>query len=155
MPLPPNPYAEPPPAAKPPPVSPSSSSQVGLVRPIIAGVVAAAGGAVLWWASYKLLGSVWLAPLIIGVGVGLAMRLAGRGDHRAVGVAAAGLTVLASLVGYVWTDITLVPWLNNYSPTVGEAVKRFLGDVQALVLIALGAYLAFVIARRRPKGDLP
>lgn len=118
--------------------------------PIAAAVVVALLGPVLWAGCYRFLGgAVWIPPLLIGLGVGLAIRfLAPRNDSR-LSVLAAVLTVLSCVAGYVVTDVALVVWVDpSYRPTLGDALTRFVNDYFVLILVAVGAYLSYVVSSK-------
>ena len=144
-----NPYAQQSQDLLEPPAQPPSQRPDGSVPwlVIVAGFVVAVAGPFLWCGLYKAR-LVWMAPLLIGVGIGLAMRLLGRSAHPAVPVTAVILSVLSCVAGYVAVDLTLITWLNNYQPTIGDAIGRFFREFQVVILVAFGAYLSFLIAGR-------
>ena len=148
-----NPYAQQSQQLLEPPTQPPSQRPDGSVPWLVvaAGFVVAVAGPFLWCGLYKVQ-LVWMAPFLIGVGIGLAMRLLGRSAHPAIPVSAVILSVLSSAAGYVATDTMLIAWANNYQPTIGDAIGRFFRDFQMVVLVAFGAYLSFLIARRSGGG---
>ena len=117
---------------------------------VIAGMVAAAIGPLLWYGTYDYLGAVWMAPLLIGLIVGMAVRSVG-GPARDLrpAVAACVLTVLGCAAGYILTDQTLV-WVEQ--PTLGQSIRHLLSDLTAVVLIALGTYLSYLLTGPRLPG---
>ncbi len=84
------------------------SSRGNLVLALIAGFAAAFIGALLWIAIT--LSTGWNASLVaLGVGlmVGLAIRMSGRGSHFIYGVLGAGFTLLGCLAGQMGVALQL------------------------------------------------
>lgn len=127
--------------------------------PIVAGLVAAAVGPLIWVGVYVTVGAVWIAPLLIGLLVGLAIRFTSRpGAPNWLALYAAALTALGCFVGYVWTDLAFMKWIDPATgqpvqPAFADAARRFLNDLFSILLIAIGAYIAYAVSRRAPGGE--
>ncbi len=122
------------------------------IVPILAMVLAAVVGPFIWVGFYQVAGSALLPPLIIGLLIGAAGRFTGNTDAR-LSILAALLTIGACYAGYVYVDMHILKWTFNnqpVQPTIGDASKRFFGDLVMLILIALSAYFAFALATRKP-----
>lgn len=121
--------------------------------PYAAGVVGAVLAFFLWGLLYKQMnGNQWLAPVLTGLVIGGAMRLAGKQPAPRVGTVAVLFTVVTALAGYIYRAINLIPWnpVNGqpFTPTVGDTMRYlFNNDMMSVILIAFGTYLAFIIAR--------
>lgn len=114
-----------------------------LVPSIVAGVVAAALGPLLWIGCWKALHTTWIPAIGVGALIGLSMRLVGRSNDRKLQVVAVILTVASAIPSYVWWDSYLwTPFM------LGESVKRMVGDFQFVILTAVAAYLAYLLAHR-------
>jgi hypothetical protein len=121
-----------------------------LAGAMIGGIVVAAVGPVVWYGMLKSIGNAWIPPLLIGAGIGLVMRVIGRSADVRLSIAASILTVVSCAGGYLWADSLL------WKPFIfGESVKRMLNDLPSIALIAVGAYFAFVLARRLPAASAP
>lgn len=129
--------------------------------PYAAGVVGAVLAFFLWGLLYKQMnGNQWLAPVLTGVVIGGAMRLAGKQPAPRMGTVAVLLTVVTALAGYIYRAINLIPWnpVNGqpFTPTVGDTMSYLLNhDMMSALLIAFSAYLAFMIARSYPQMYAP
>jgi len=117
---------------------------------ILVAIVAACLGPLLWYGFYRAFNSSIIPPFVIGISIGVALRVVGKSNDQRVSIIAAVLTVLSCFAGYVWTDMALVPWTPP--STFMQAVSHFLGDYLSLLLVAVSTYLAWIIARR---GDTP
>jgi hypothetical protein len=126
-----------------------TDTKPSIVPSVVAGVVVAAVGLVLWVACYKYLGAVWIGAIGIGLLIGLAMRLVGRANEGKLQVIAAVLAAVSSVAGYLVTYLFVIQWVDpTYTPAIGDAVKRLAGDLPVVLMIAIGAYLAYVLAHR-------
>lgn len=118
----------------------------------IVGLVIASIGPLFWYCMVKSMSNNWIPALLIGACVGAAVRFAGRSTDRRLSVIATGLTIISCVVGYVWADtmhpVTLV--LHNFS--IPAALKHLVNDLKVVVLIAVSAYLSFIIAVRVPRA---
>ncbi len=112
--------------------------------PLLAALGVAIAGPFIWVGLYTGMNNGWIAPPLIGLLVGAAMRMTMKHGDRRLQVAALILTVLACIVGYVWTDLAYVPWIVK--PDLFGALKHMLNDFTAVLLMALGAYIAWVMA---------
>ncbi|MFW6060034.1 MAG: hypothetical protein ACODAQ_07615 [Phycisphaeraceae bacterium] len=114
---------------------------------VIAGALVAAGGVPLWYGIFDALGTAWMAPLLIGVAVGAAVRfVGGKPRDMRPAIAACALTVLSCAAGYILTDQTQV-WVDQ--PTLAQSARHLASDFQSVILIALGTYFAYLFARPR------
>ena len=121
-----------------PPTTPSLQ-----VPPLIVAIVIAIAGPFLWVGLYVGMQNGWIAAPLIGLLIGIGMRLTMKHGDRRLQIVASVLTVLSCVVGYVWVDMVYI-WV--VPPTVFEALKHMLNDFTAILLIALGAYIAWVMA---------
>jgi hypothetical protein len=118
------------------------------ITALIAALVAAALGPLIWVGCYLWFGYAYVAGLLIGLAIGGAMRLAGRSGSPALPVIAVVLTVLAALVGFVWVEQSFIKWNPGFEPGVGESLARFFRDISALLFTGFGAYIAYTMAPR-------
>lgn len=128
------------------------NTQLSMIPSVIAGVVVAAVGPVIWIGCHRLLGpaSIWIAMIGVGPLIGLAMRSVGRSNDRKLQAIAVVLTVISAVIGNIWWDSYL------YTPfMLGESIKRMVGNLQFAIFTALGAYLAYLLARRNPSPTAP
>ncbi|MCC6681306.1 MAG: hypothetical protein IT445_10445 [Phycisphaeraceae bacterium] len=120
---------------------------------IAAGFITAAVGPFIWIGCWKL-HAVWLAAVGNGVLIGLVMRLTNRSGEPVVPAMAAAFTAVACIVGYLVTDLCVIEWFDSVTgqpvqPNLIDALGRLVADLGAIILIALGCYLAFIIVRAR------
>jgi hypothetical protein len=129
-----------------------------LAAGLLAGLVAAAVGAGLWAALTLLTGarSAWIA-LGIGLLVGYAVRVAGRGLDLVFSFGAAALALVGCLVGNLLAACGAiarrrgVPFgevLDALDPETAIELMRASFDAADLVFYAVGAVQAFKLARR-------
>lgn len=122
--------------------------------PYVAGVVGAVAAFFLWGFLYKQMTNTWLAPLLGGVIIGGAMRLAGDKPVPHGGLVAVGLAAVSGLAGYAYRHIVLMVWTLNGQPLKPDLNNAFTflfnSDMMSAILIAFGSYLAFIIARSYP-----
>jgi len=131
---------------KPPPSLPP-------ILPIAAIIVAMAVAVVLFPLIYTSLNrNQWLAPLLAGPLVGVAIRFTSKGRLPKAGTIAIIATLAACLVGYVVRHVGYIKWVDpTFKPTVGHAFEwLFSSDLMSILLIAMSAYLAFSIAAAIP-----
>ena len=133
-------------------MSDNTTKRSNLILGSIAGLVIASIGPLFWYCMVKSMSNNWIPALLIGACVGAAVRFAGRSTDRRFSVIATGLTIISCVVGYVWAD-TLV--LHNFS--IPAALKHLVNDLKTasrnvVVLIAVSAYLSFIIAVRVPRA---
>ena len=128
-------------------MSDNATKSSNLILGSIAGLVIASIGPLFWYCMVKSMSNNWIPALLIGACVGAAVRFAGRSTDRRFSVIATGLTIISCVVGYVWAD-TLV--LHNFS--IPAALKHLVNDLKVVVLIAVSAYLSFIIAVRVPRA---
>ncbi|XAL98144.1 hypothetical protein OT109_11105 [Phycisphaeraceae bacterium D3-23] len=117
--------------------------------PYAAGVVGAFLAFFLWGLTYtKMNGNQWLAPILTGVIIGGAMRLAGKRPAPRVGLVAVLLSAVTGLVAYVYRHMFVIKWQDpNFKPDANHAINWLFGDMASVIFIAFSAYLAFIIAR--------
>lgn len=90
---------------------------------------------------------------LIGVAVGFGMKLIGQFVGRSLAWHAVAGTIVACVVGYLAVDQFLITWQINgqvVQPSLGDSLGRLINDIQALLLTAIGAWIAFAIARISP-----
>ncbi|MFN3166470.1 MAG: hypothetical protein ACE37H_05335 [Phycisphaeraceae bacterium] len=97
-------------------------------------------------------GNQWLAPLLAGPLVGVAIRLTSKGRLPRAGTVAIIATLVACLVGYVVRHVGYIKWVDpTFKPSVGHAFEwLFSNDLMSILLIAMSAYLAFSVAAAIP-----
>ncbi|MEX0744548.1 MAG: hypothetical protein WD118_03005, partial [Phycisphaeraceae bacterium] len=119
--------------------------------PVAAAVVAALVGVVVVPGCYMWFGFDRIAALLIGLGVGAAIRFTDRtGDPRLPWLAV-GLTIASAVAGMAWVDQAMIQWLYQgqpVQPTLGDTFGRLTRDLSVILFTALGAYFAYVVARR-------
>lgn len=126
------------------------------VKPILVAIAIAIAGPFLWVGLYVGLDNGWIAAPLIGLLIGIGMRLTMKHGDRRLQITATVLTVLSCVAGYLWTDMFVIQWTFNgepVQPTVFDALKRMLNDFTAILLIALGGYIAWVMALLPRSGD--
>ena len=119
------------------------------ILPFGAIVCAMAASIALYWVFYENLGlNQWLAPLLAGPLVGVAMRFTGGSALPKAGTIAIVATLITCLLGYVLRHILWIKWLDpTFQPTVGHAFQYlFSADLMGILLMAMSAYFAFAIA---------
>lgn len=121
----------------------SSTAPPLQVTPLIVAIAIAIAGPFLWVGLYVGLDNGWIAAPLIGLLIGIGMRLTMKHGDRRLQVVASVLTVLSCAAGYVWVDMVFI-WV--IPPDLFEALKHMLNDFTAILLIALGAYIAWVMA---------
>ena len=125
------------------------------VVPYLAIALAMGVGIALFWFFYTQMNlNQWLAPILVGPLVGLAMRLSSKQPLPHAGKTAIFAALAACLIGYVVRHIAWIIWLDpTFQPTVGHAFEwLFSADMQSCLLIAMSAYLAFAIAPKTFSG---
>ena len=117
------------------------------------GFIVACLGPLLWRAIYAGNSSgtlpnivSFLSPFIIGSAIAAAIRFIARSSDRFVSIVATVLTIVSCFTGYIWTDLTLVPWVVPPTSIV-DGFNHLFNDVQALLLIVIAAFVAWMIAR--------
>jgi len=128
---------------------PREPTKLPPIVPYLAILVAMAVGVVLFWLFYSKMNlNQWLAPILVGPLVGGAMRLSSKRPLPHAGKTAIAAALVACLVGYVVRHIAWIIWLDpTFQPTIGHAFEwLFSADMQSCLLIAMSAYLAFLIA---------
>lgn len=131
--------------------SQASPSDDKLILGIIAGAAAGVLGIGVWTGCYKIGASGfaivgWLSGPLIGVMVGLAIRHAGRSRQTPAAIAAIIITLLSCAIGYIVTDMVLFPW--DPPSDLPQAIRNLGKDIQAWLLIAIGCYISFALARK-------
>lgn len=109
----------------------------------------------LYWVFYENLGlNQWLAPLLVGVLIGSAMRFTSKQTLPHAGKIAIIATLITCLVGYVVRHVLWIKWLDpTFQPTVGHAFSTLLStDLMAILLMAMSAYFAFTIGVALPRS---
>lgn len=118
------------------------------VLPIVAVLVAMGLGVGTFWLTYtKLNGNQWLAPLVAGPLIGVALRFVGKRPLPKAGLVAVLAALVTCLAGYVLRHILWIKWVDStFQPTVGHAFEwLFSNDLMSFLLIGMSAYLAFAI----------
>ena len=100
----------------------------------------------------QLSANLWLAPLITGPLIGLALRLTVKQPIPKQGLIAVLSTLIACLIGYVFRHVVVITWVDQFNvplnpqPGVGNAFEwLFSRDLISILLMAMSAYLAFAI----------
>mgnify|MGYP007014136761 CR=1 FL=1 len=119
--------------------------------PFVAGAVAAGVGVYLWGMLFTAMNNTWLAPLLGGVLVGGAIRLTRRAAIPRVGLFAVILAVAAGVGGFAYRHMFVYTWTNPQTgaviqPDFSNAMQYLFNDMFSVLLIAFGAYLAYLIA---------
>lgn len=131
-------------------------TQLPPIVPIGVTLIAMAAAVALFPLFYnKLNGNQWLAPLVTGPLIGLAIRFTSKRPLPKAGLIAISAALLACLVGYVVRHVAYIKWVDpNFKPTVGHAFEwLFSADLMSILLIAMSAYIAFSIAATIPYGS--
>ena len=134
---------------------PKTPSKLPPILPIVSILIAMAVGVALFPLLYNFLNfNQWLAPLVAGLAVGLAMRLTNKGALPRPGTIAIVATLAACLVGYVVRHVAFIKWLDpTFTPTIGHAFEYlFSADMMSVLLIAMSAYIAFAIGAAMPSS---
>lgn len=119
--------------------------------PFVAAGVAAAVSVYLWGVLFSAMQNTWLAPLLGGVLIGGAIRLTNRGSVPRIGLLAVILTVAAGIAGFAYRHMFVYVWNNPQTgavihPDFTNALQYLFNDMMSVLLIAFGAYLAYMIA---------
>ena len=125
--MPPNPIATPAPITAPKPTGPVEVTE-NLPMGFMAGLVAAAIGAGLW-ALISIVTGFQIGWMAVGVGflVGWAVRLAGKGTHRAFGIMGALLALGGCAVGNLLTILVMAA--QHFGVPVLAVFARLTPDV--------------------------
>jgi len=96
--------------------------------------------------------NLWLAPLVTGPLIGLALRLTVKKPLPKQGMIAIFSTLAACMVGYVFRHVVVITWVDQFNiplnpqPGIGNAFEwLFSRDLMSILLMAMSAYLAFAI----------
>ncbi|MEX1016481.1 MAG: hypothetical protein WDZ31_07035 [Phycisphaeraceae bacterium] len=119
--------------------------------PIAAAVGVAVLGPLLVAGCYLWFGFDRIAALLIGLGIGAAIRFTDRSGDVRLAWLAVGLTILSAGAGMVWVDQAFITWLLNgqpVQPTLGDTFGRLTRDLAVILFTALGGYFAYIVARR-------
>jgi len=117
---------------------------------VMAAVLASAIGPLLWLGCYKWFGMSYPGALLCGLAIGLAIKFTLKQESSPLRIAAIVLTVLASFAGYVWVDSKI------WTPFMfGQAASRFSHDIQALIFVAAGCWIAYALASPRMASPVP
>ena len=132
--------------------------------PYLAAVLGAGIGAYLWGLLFSALNNVWMAPLLTGVltgglAGGLA-RVVGKPGLPKIGWCVVFVTLDGCLAGYIYRHIYVIPWSNSttgakITPDFANAMQYLANDLVAVLLSAMGAYLAYLIATASGPSESP
>lgn len=114
------------------------------VVPAVVAIVAAGIGAASWLGCFKWFGMSYPGAPVAGLLVGLAVKFTLNRPIPQFRVIALGLTVLASVAGYIWV---FYAYYTNFS--FGSSMANYFRDIQALLFTGVGCYIAFALATPR------
>lgn len=123
--------------------------------PYVAGLAGAGVSVYLWGLFFSAMGNVWLAPLVTGAMTGGAIRLASKQRLPKIGLFAVMLTLVACIGGYAYRHMAVIQWNNTMTgapiyPDFSNAMQYLANDMTAVLLSAMGAYIAFMLATLYP-----
>lgn len=122
----------------------------------IAALILAIGLCVwLWGVFWSGMNNGWLPPLITGAIIGAALRFTGGQRLPRPGLIAILATLLAGAAGYSYRHMYVMKWTNTQTgeplyPDFNNAMSYLFNDMQSFLLIAVSAYIAYVIVSTIP-----
>ena len=128
--------------------------------PYLAAVLGAGMGAYLWGLLFSALDNVWMAPLLTGVLTGGLARVVGKSHLPKLGWCVVVLALGGCVAGYAYRHIYVIPWFNSttgakITPDFANAMRYLANDLVAVLLSAMGAYLAYLIATASGPSESP
>jgi len=110
------------------------------IRGLVAGVIAACIGPVIYYGVFWYIGLDQLVPaLIIGPLIGLVVRVNTRSVTRRLATITIILAVCSCIVGFVWVDY------GNWKPFILKETIRRLFNLQVIFVIGIAVMIAWWI----------